>query len=115
MRVHWELPSPLPQLQVPTLSIQPLVENAIHHGIEPSPDGGEIRISVVPGKQQITITIENDLPAADTRPLRTGHKVGLESTKARIQAMTNGEGDVVTRAENGRYVTTVTLPIDSAP
>lgn len=115
MRVHWELPSPLPQLSVPTLSIQPLVENAIHHGIEPSPDGGEIRISVVQGKQQITITIENDLPAADTRPLRTGHKVGLESTKARIQAMTNGEGDVVTRVENGRYITTVTLPVDGTP
>src|SRR5690606_27297509 len=97
MRVHWELPSPLPQLQVPTLSIQPLVENAIHHGIEPSPEGGEVCIRVAQEKQQVIITIENDLPATGTQPLRTGHKVGLESTRARIQALTNGEGDVVTR------------------
>ncbi len=110
MRVHWELPSPLPQLQVPTLSIQPLVENAIHHGIEPSPDGGDIRITVAQGKQQVVITIENNLPEGDARPLRAGHKVGLTSTKARIQAMTNGEGDVITRTENGRHITTVTLP-----
>lgn len=110
MRVQWQLPSPLPQLLVPALSIQPLVENAIHHGIEPAADGGDIRITVAQSKQQIIITIENDLPAASTRPMRSGYKVGLESTKARVHAMTNGEGEVTTRAENGRHIATVTLP-----
>lgn len=110
MRIHWQLPTPLPPLLVPALSIQPLIENAIHHGIEPSADGGVIRVTVAQGKQQIMVTIENDLPATPTLPLRNGHKVGLESTKARIHAMTNGEGEVTTRIENGRHIATVTLP-----
>jgi two-component system sensor histidine kinase AlgZ len=115
MRLTWELPSPLPQIRIPTLSIQPLVENAIHHGIEPSPDGGDIRISVKQEENQVSIVIDNALPPAGSMPLRSGHKVGLESTKARIQAMTGGEGDVTTRSENGRHIACITLPITSTP
>ncbi|MCD9086512.1 histidine kinase [Stenotrophomonas sp. SY1] len=115
MRLTWELPSPLPQIRIPTLSIQPLVENAIHHGIEPSPDGGDIRISVKQEENQVSIVIDNALPPAGSMPLRSGHKVGLESTKARIQAMTGGEGDVTTRSENGRHIARITLPITSTP
>src|SRR5690606_22075199 len=40
LQVNWQLPAPLPEVWVPTLSIQPLVENAIRHGIEPSPAAG---------------------------------------------------------------------------
>lgn len=115
MRITWELPSPLPTTRIPTLSIQPLVENAIHHGIEPSPDGGDIHISVTQGSEQIRISIDNPLPPSGSSPMRQGHKVGLQSTRARIQAMTGGEGDVTTHIENGRHTAHITLPISTAP
>lgn len=110
MRISWQLPEPLPTLLIPTLSIQPLVENAIHHGIEPSPNGGEILILVAQDNTGLRIVIENDLPPAGSSPVRSGHKVGLGSTRARIQAMGKGSGDVTTRIENGRHITTITLP-----
>ncbi len=111
MRISWDLPSPLPQVDIPTLSIQPLVENAIHHGIEPSPDGGDIHVRVSHDSSQVSIRIDNPLPPAGSPPLRNGHKVGLQSTRARIQAMSNGEGDVTTRSEDGRHIALITLPI----
>lgn len=110
MRIHWQLPEPLPQHLVPNLSIQPLVENAIHHGIEPSPEGGEIHIAVTQGKNLLQITISNDLPPSGSPAPRTGHRIGLESTRARVQAMTGGAGDVTTLQQNGRHTTTITLP-----
>lgn len=111
MRIHWDLPDELPQLDVPTLSLQPLVENAIHHGIEPNPEGGDIHIELVRDRHLVRVTIDNALPPADARLHRSGHKVGLESARARIQAMTGGLGDVTTHSANGRHITTVTLPV----
>ncbi|KRG41248.1 histidine kinase [Stenotrophomonas pictorum JCM 9942] len=111
MRISWQLPAAIPPLRVPSLSIQPLVENAIHHGIEPSPEGGEICLRLTQSERGISITIENDLAPSGTRPLRNGHNVGLESARARIHAMTGGAGGVATRSENGRHITIVTLPI----
>src|SRR5690606_1507218 len=44
LQVRWQLPEPLPQAMVPALSMQPLAENAVRHGIEPLPEGGRIDI-----------------------------------------------------------------------
>lgn len=110
MQIHWQLPDPIPQQLVPTLSIQPLIENAIRHGVEPSPEGGKIHVRMQQLANSLDIIIENDLPPAGAPNLRTGHKVGLESSRARIRALTGGLGDVATRIENGRHITTITLP-----
>ncbi|WP_303746843.1 sensor histidine kinase [Stenotrophomonas pigmentata] len=110
MRIDWQLPGILPNRLVPTLSLQPLVENAIHHGIEPSPEGGEICIAVVEDRDRLQIIVKNDMPPPGASTTRTGHKVGLESSRARILALTGGLGDVATRIENGRHITTITLP-----
>src|SRR3546814_8191172 len=45
LRVAWRLPGPLPEVAVPALSVQALVENAVRHGIERSPGGGRDRQS----------------------------------------------------------------------
>src|SRR3546814_19297226 len=49
LRVAWRLPEPLPEVAVPALSVQALVENAVRHGIELSPEGGGIAIGVGAG------------------------------------------------------------------
>lgn len=110
MRIEWDIPSPIPSLQVPTLSIQPLIENAIRHGVEPAPNGGQILVRLLRLSDRLEILIENDLPPTHAPNLHTGHKVGLESSKARIRALTGGRGDVTTRIKDGRHITTITLP-----
>ncbi len=93
LRVHWELPSPLPlpQARVPRLSLQPLVENAVHHGIECSPDGGEIRIDISETRNRLTIAVSNTLPPPGYAPhSNRGHRVGLSALRTRLESMQGG-------------------------
>ena len=108
MRVEWALPETLPELPVPTLSIQPLVENAIHHGVEPSSTECLLRIAVEPDDKQVRISVSNDLPSPPAASGRHGHGVGLRAVRERVEAM---GGRVETRVEDGRYQVTVTLDI----
>src|SRR5690606_5146487 len=110
LQVHWNLPPSLPDVVVPALSIQPLVENAIRHGIEPSPKGGRLDVTVVEEVDQVRVVVSNDLPPAGRKPA-AGHQVGLASARERIEALSEGRGRLETRVLDGRYVATITLPV----
>ncbi|MBS0193212.1 MAG: histidine kinase [Proteobacteria bacterium] len=110
LRVNWELPAELPALAVPALSIQPLVENAIRHGIEPSVNGGSMEIVVAADAESLRITVRNDLPA-DGGKAAQGHRVGLASIRERVRALDPLQRDLLeTREEGGRYVAILRLP-----
>ena len=113
--VRWELPSPLPALDVPALSVQPLVENAVRHGIEPRLEGGCIDVLLIRAGNQLKITVRNDLPRGPAVGTNKGHGVGQPSVAARIDAVTNGRGSLATYIEDNRYTATITIPVDSAP
>lgn len=110
LAVHWDLPETLPDVQVPALSIQPLVENAIRHGVEPAAGGGRIDIGVDTGAGRVRIVVRNDLPGAGA-VAAPGHQVGLASARERIRALSQGHGVLDTRVEHGRYVATIILPL----
>ena len=110
LRVEWQLPEAMPALSVPALSIQPLVENAIRHGVEPAASGGDVSVAVAQRGGMVEIMVGNALPATPVRPT-TGHQVGLNSVRARIQAMTQGRGSVETQAKDGRYTAILRLPM----
>lgn len=110
LQVNWTLPATLPDVVVPALSIQPLVENAIRHGIEPSPKGGRLDVTVVEEVDQVRVVVSNDLPPAGRKPA-AGHQVGLASARERIEALSEGRGRLETRVLDGRYVATITLPV----
>ena len=109
LRMHWQLPETLPGIEVPTLSIQPLVENAIRHGVEPSATGGEIGIAVTQQTGWVVITIDNAMPESSTLAAK-GHQVGLSSVRARVEALTQGRGSVETTHAGGRYIAVIRLP-----
>lgn len=109
LRVHWTRPEPMPDTLVPALSLQPLVENAIKHGIERIPDGGEIEIRIDSDENGVVIVISNPVPAEPTRA-STGHNVGLPASLAQIEAYTEGRGSVVANSGDGRFTVTVRLP-----
>lgn len=111
LRLHWQLPETLPQVTVPALSIQPLVENAIKHGVEPSADGGDVSIAVAAAAGMVTVTVRNPLPPAGSIA-SVGHQVGISSVRARIQAATQGLGRLETMVVDGHYVATLVLPED---
>ena len=110
LQVQWSLPEALPEVVVPALSIQPLVENAIRHGIEPSPTGGRLDVIVAVEPGEVRVVVSNDLPPSGTRPA-AGHQVGLASARERIEALSQGRGHLQTRVAGGRYIATITLPL----
>ncbi len=113
LRIEWRLPAMLPAIDIPTLSVQPLVENAIRHGVENAPAGGEIRISVTSTTEAVAITIRNTLPT-NGMTANTGHNVGLSSVRARIEALTQGRGRLETGVVSDSYVATIHLPLHKA-
>jgi two-component system, LytTR family, sensor histidine kinase AlgZ len=110
LRVEWRLPAPLPRVQVPTLGIQTLAENAIRHGVEPSAGGGTVTIEVVRDGDVLRVRVANDLPT--TPPgASAGHRIGLSAVRSRVNKLTGGDGRVDTTVEDGRYIATITLPL----
>lgn len=112
LRVRWRMPVPIPEITVPSLSLQPLVENAIKHGIERIPGGGDIDILVEERDDGVVVVIDNPMPDAGepADSPRRGHNVGLPSSLAQIEAFTEGRGSVETRSTDGRFTVTVRLP-----
>ena len=96
------------QCRVPPLLLQPLVENAVTHGIAGLLEGGVIRVDVSRHHERLSIAIENP---RDTEPSRSAHRgVGLENVRQRMAAMFGGEARLETRAEGARYTVELALP-----
>jgi two-component system, LytTR family, sensor histidine kinase AlgZ len=71
-------------LAVPALLLQPLIENAVHHGIGHLLEGGEISVSARRRNDRLEITVAN--PCAEDRPPSRGTGVGLKNVRARLEA-----------------------------
>lgn len=95
LKVEIDVPEELEKLQVPVLILQPLVENAIKHGISESKAGGEVRISARLEKDVLMLTV------SDTGPgLKNGKAggVGLKNIRERLSSYYGETGDLhVTR------------------
>lgn len=109
LTLRWDLPDAMPEVLVPSLSIQPLAENAIRHGIERRPDGGAVDVGLRLLGDGVEIRVVNDMPA--TAGGGGGHAVGLASARERVHALTDGRGRIESRVEDGRYVASVHLPL----
>lgn len=109
LRVEWDLPRDIPKVDVPALSVQPLVENAIRHGVERVERGGRVEIALSSTVDHVLVRIRNPLVLGDAaRP--PSHQVGLSASQARIEALTGGRGSVETGVQGEHYVATVRLP-----
>lgn len=96
---------------VPALSVQPIVENAVRHGICQKEDGGTLVISTHELQDTIEITVADDGVGFDPSVPKTDHKphVGIQNTRQRIQAMCRGTLEIHSQIGKGTTVT-IRLP-----
>jgi hypothetical protein len=95
--------------RVPPLFLQPLLENAVRHGIANTLDGGVIELQVSRTGEHLAIAIENPCDPDALTPMR--HGTGLTNVRQRLAAMFGHEAIMNARAENGRFRVDVVLPV----
>lgn len=103
------------EAQVPRFLLQPIVENAIRHGIARRPKGGEvaIRASAIEGRR-LRIEVENDRNQG-AQPFGEGNGLGLTNTRTRLEKLYGGQGGVtISTAEKDRFLVSIDLPLTRA-
>lgn len=113
LKVTWDVDSISPDTPVPPLTLQPLLENAIYHGIEPSITGGTIAVRAETKNNLIHIEIVNPLPP-ETARTHSGNNIALENIRLRIEALYPELGRLEVRAEGDVFRAHLTLPAQGA-
>lgn len=115
LRVTLDIPGELLHAKVPNLLLQPLVENAIRHGISKRVSGGKIRIIGTGRESALRLSVSNDGPCTqdDLDATRTG--VGLGNLRTRLQILHGDRsGLMLKRAGADGVEVVVTLPLEEA-
>ena len=113
LKVDWDIAPEAEGALVPTLLLQPLVENAIKHGISVLPEGGELRLQA--SVQQDTVTLRVDNPADQDAPLKPGLGLGLRQVRQRLWGRFPDRCRFESGYENGRHHVVLTFPLETEP
>lgn len=111
LRVEVEIGDAPRDLPVPALLLQPLVENAVHHGVQPLADGGTVTLRARRSGSVAEVTIANPRPPEGQR-LPTRHGMALANTKSRIEYHFGWRGALVVNASETNFSVTLRLPQD---
>ncbi len=129
LRVRIEVPQALRRLRIPALVVQPLVENAIKHGVAPSTTGGDVAVTARLDGQQLIVSVRNtgaplrldagsptDLSAvAMAKAGAQGAKVGVDNIRRRLSGHYGGRATLTLTGEPGLgTVAELVMPIVEA-
>ncbi len=108
----WEFEGLPLDIRVPALSIQPLLENAIYHGIEPVPEGGTINIRGTRHADGIRITIDNPLqPGRLNVQGRSGNRIAQDNVRQRLASYFGKDNLLQVSQDEANYKLTITIPV----
>ena len=93
---------------VPPLLLQPVVENAVKHGVAHVLEGGAVTVIASSTPARLTVTVEN--PADADRPTNRGTGMGLENVRSRLRALFGNDASVHWKEHDGRWRVEVMLP-----
>jgi two-component system sensor histidine kinase AlgZ len=113
LRVEWKIDSLPRDALVPGLTLQPLLENAIYHGIEPRQDGGVVTVTGEFNKGMLTIVVRNPVPAANLT-MRDGNRLALANIKERMDLMYGESATVKAGRFDEEYIVTLRFPFQPA-
>jgi two-component system sensor histidine kinase AlgZ len=102
-------------MQVPALIVQPLVENAVYHGIEPLPEGGEVAIEGSCRDGVVTLTVCNPKPLTPPRYKRQGNRMALDNIRERLRLHYGHKARLDIADEGGIFRVSLSFPLRSEP
>ena len=108
LQVSWELDPDAGAARVPPLLLQPLVENAVRHGIEPDANGGTIRVRTRVKLGRALVSIVNSVPVAASAP---GNGIALRNVRERLRLMHDVAAQFETRREENVFRVQIVVPL----
>jgi two-component system sensor histidine kinase AlgZ len=111
LRVTWELDAAPSDALLPPLVLQPLLENAVFHGVEPGMTAGEVLVRIERRGNRVFACIENPYVADQQR--RAGNRMALENIRERLALFFDAEARIRTSADGQRYRVEIEMPYKS--
>jgi two-component system sensor histidine kinase AlgZ len=102
LQLDWRVAALPPALPIPSLSLQPLLENAIYHGIQMLPEGGVIRIEGSHAEGWVELAVSNPLPGLGGARA-PGHRLALDNIGRRLQALYGEGAGIETALRDGQF------------
>lgn len=116
LQVSVDVPSELFPAQVPRLILQPVVENAVKHGIAQRVQGGAIRIAAVRANGTLTLSVYNDGPSLPADWQKTASGVGISNVRTRLQNLYGEKFQLTVQNQNpGGVEVSLSVPFVAAP
>ncbi|HOP15300.1 MAG: histidine kinase [Gammaproteobacteria bacterium] len=111
LRVNWDVDDLPGDTRLPGLLLQPLLENAVYHGIEPATAGGEITVSGRCRDGVVSLAVRNTLPDPPQPPHRRGNRMAQDNVRERLDAAFGDAAGMVVGQVDGCYQVRLHFPL----
>jgi two-component system, LytTR family, sensor histidine kinase AlgZ len=108
LRISWELDTAPADALLPPLVLQPLLENAVYHGVEPGTGTADVLVHVAQRGKRVLARIEN--PYLEAEAHRAGNRMALDNIRERLQLFFDAEARIAVKVVNGRYSVEIEIP-----
>jgi two-component system sensor histidine kinase AlgZ len=109
LRLEWHLNSMPGDALVPPLVLQPLLENAVYHGIEPSSEPGVVSINIFAKDGQVHVILRNPYRVDGGRH-HAGNKMAFANVRERLALHFDAEGSLQSRVKDASYEVHIRMP-----
>jgi two-component system sensor histidine kinase AlgZ len=113
LRVEWHIDKMPQDAMVPPLVLQPLLENAVYHGIEPHIEPGVVSISIYSAREQLHAVLRNPYQHAGNH--HAGNKMALGNIRERLQLHFDAEASLGTKVSGDTYQVHIVMPYVRQP
>jgi two-component system sensor histidine kinase AlgZ len=108
LRIAWDIDSAPQDALLPPLVLQPLLENAVYHGVEPGTGVGEVLVQIENRGKSVLVRLVNPfLPEQAQRP---GNRMALDNLRERLQLFFDAEARMDMRVADGRFTVEIEFP-----
>ncbi len=109
LKIDWQINDMPAQALVPPLILQPLIENAVYHGIEPHSGDGTLSIAIRSIGKQVRVVLTNPYQNDSTHV--SGNRMAIANIKERLQLHFDAEAGLHAEIKGAQYIVTINMPI----